>query len=217
MDEQRVVPAALEQRRGQLGAGLDRLGLAATIDQQDALLRFLALMQRWNRSYNLSAVTEPAEMVARHLLDSLALAPYLDGSRFIDAGTGPGLPGVPLAILYPDRRFVLLDSNGKKIRFLNHVRRELGLENIEPVQARLEAYRSTPAPDAILARALAPLARLAAWADYWLARGVPLLAMKGDLSESERRAVPAPYNVTLVELEVPGLHARRCLATVGKK
>lgn len=212
-----ALPPALEARRGQLSAGLEGLGLKATAGQQDQLLQFLALMQRWNRSYNLTAVTVPSEMVARHLLDSLALLVHLKGSRFLDAGTGPGLPGVPLAILRPESHFILLDSNGKKIRFLNQVRRDLGLVNIEPVQMRLEDYRSDVVPDAILARAVAPLERLAAWAAYWLDQGVPLLAMKGDLSESERRAVPAPYNVSLVELEIPGLRARRCLATVEKR
>ncbi|NDY94235.1 16S rRNA (guanine(527)-N(7))-methyltransferase RsmG [Wenzhouxiangella limi] len=217
MDESLSLPRSLENCRGQLGEGLDRLGLAGPARQEDLQLRFLALMQRWNRSFNLTALSEPGEMVARHLLDSLALLPYLRGSRFVDAGTGPGLPGVPLAIACPDCHFVLLDSNGKKIRFLNQVRRDLGLGNIEPVQARLEDYRSESVPDAILARALAPLERLVGWTGYWLDRGVPLLAMKGDLSESERRAVPAPYNVSLVELEIPGLRARRCLATVEKQ
>ncbi|MFP4208593.1 MAG: 16S rRNA (guanine(527)-N(7))-methyltransferase RsmG [Wenzhouxiangella sp.] len=208
--------AALEQCRPQLSAGLAGLGSSATADQQNQLLRYLDLMRRWNRSYNLTAVTEPGEMVARHLLDSLALLAFLNGRRFVDAGTGPGLPGVPLAIVCPDRHFVLLDSNGKKIRFLNQVRRILELANIEPVQGRLEDYRPGVLPDAILARALAPLDRLVAWAGPLLDEGVPLLAMKGDLSESERQAVPAPYNVALVELEIPGLRARRCLATVQK-
>lgn len=212
-----ALPPALEARRGQLSAGLEGLGLTPTVGQQDQLLQFLALMQRWSRSYNLTTVTEPAEMVARHLLDSLALLAHLKGSRFLDAGTGPGLPGVPLAIMRPESHFILLDSNGKKIRFLNQVRRDLGLVNIEPVQMRLEDYRADVVPDAILARALAPLERLVGWAAYWLDQGVPLLAMKGDLSESERRAVPAPYNVSLVELEIPGLRARRCLATVEKR
>jgi len=216
-EERFALLPAFQARRDQLRAGLDRLGLQAADDQQEQLLLFLQQMQRWNRSYNLTAVTEPGEMVARHLLDSLALGAYLRGTNFLDAGTGPGLPGVPLAILRPDCHFVLLDGNGKKIRFLNHVRRELALANIKPVQERLEDYRPTVLPDAVLARAVAPLDRLVAWSGSLLECGVPLLAMKGDLSESERRAVPAPYNVALVELEIPGLRARRCLATVEKR
>ncbi|TVS11789.1 MAG: 16S rRNA (guanine(527)-N(7))-methyltransferase RsmG [Wenzhouxiangella sp.] len=193
------------------------MGIRTGPDQRDQLLAFLALLQRWNRAYNLTAIVEPGEMVARHLLDSLSLLPYLSGGRFLDAGTGPGLPGVPLAIVCPDRAFVLLDSNGKKVRFLRQVRRELGLVNIEPVQGRLENCSVDHPPDAVLARALAPLERLVHWSQRWLDLGVPLLAMKGDLSQSELQAVPEPYNVRVNELKIPGLSARRCLATVEKR
>ena len=209
--------AAQEAR---LGAGLERLGLILDAEQHRCLLNYLGLLKRWNRAYNLTAVTEPAEMVARHLLDSLSVLPALRGQRFIDAGTGPGLPGIPLAIACPERHFVLLDSNGKKVRFLRQVRRELALENIEPVQARLEDYRpSGPSvmPDAIIARALAPLERLVEWSAYWLDQGVPLLALKGVLSEDERSAVPETYNVGLTQLDIPDLDARRCLVTVEKR
>lgn len=211
------VPEMFEAQRARLKTAMDGLGQAAAGDQEDRLLRYLALMLRWNRSYNLTAVTEPAEMVARHLIDSLSILPHLQGRRFVDAGTGPGLPGVPLAIVCPQRRFALLDSNGKKIRFLNQVRRQLALDNIEPIQARLEEFSPADLPDAIVARALAPLERMVGWASAMLDLGVPLLAMKGELSESERLAVPAPYNVALIELEIPGLQVRRCLVRVEKK
>lgn len=200
-----------------LHAGLEQMGIALSPGQEHRLLAYLALLRRWNRAYNLTAISEPAEMVARHLLDSLSVLPALHGRRFVDAGTGPGLPGVPLAIARPQWHFVLLDSNGKKIRFLRQVRRELGLDNIEPVQGRLESWRSEDRPDAIIARALAPLAQLVEWAAHWLGQGVPLLAMKGDLSESELAAVPQPYNVSLEPLIIPGQAARRCLATVEKR
>jgi len=211
------LPETLEAQRVRLKTAMDGLGLAATRDQEDQMLHYLALMLRWNRSYNLTAVTEPGEMVARHLIDSLSVLPHLQGERFVDAGTGPGLPGVPLAIVCSQRRFALLDSNGKKIRFLNQVRRQLPLLNIEPIQVRLEDFVPAGLPDAILARALAPLERLVDWASPMLDQGVPLLAMKGQLSESERRSVPAPYNVALIELEIPGLQARRCLVRVEKR
>ena len=209
--------SALSAQAPVLEAGLGRMGLDVSAADRDKLLDYLSLLRRWNRAYNLTAIDQPAEMVARHLLDSLALVPFLVGRRLLDAGTGPGLPGVPLAIACPDRHFVLLDSNGKKVRFLRQVRRELELDNIEPVQGRLESYRVEPGPDAIIARALAPLERLVGWAAFWLDRGVPLLAMKGDLSESERLAVPPPYNVTLDELKVADLPERRCLATVRRQ
>ena len=205
------------QQRAALHEGLEQMGIALSPEQENRLLAYLSLLRRWNRVYNLTAISDPGEMVARHLLDSLSVLPALKGQYFLDAGTGPGLPGVALAIARPDSQFVLLDSNGKKVRFLRQVRRELGLDNIEPVQGRLESWRSERRPDAILARALAPLERLVEWAAVWLDQGVPLLAMKGDLSESELGAVPQPYNVRLDQLKIPGLCAQRCLATVEKR
>lgn len=193
------------------------MGILIEPARQDAMLAYLALLRRWNEAYNLTAITEPGAMVARHLLDSLSILPVLQGHLFLDAGTGAGLPGVPLAIARPDCRFVLLDSNGKKVRFLRQVRRELKLDNIEPVQGRLESYRMSPPPDALLTRALAPLERLIAWSAHWLDQGIPLLAMKSDRAESEIQDVPEPYNVRLDELRVPGLCARRCLAIVEKR
>jgi 16S rRNA (guanine527-N7)-methyltransferase len=211
------LPEPLEAQRVRLRMAIDSLGLTVSRDQEDQLLHYLALMIHWNRSYNLTAVTKPDEMVARHLIDSLAILPHLPEGRIVDAGTGAGLPGVPLAIVRPHCRFDLLDSNGKKIRFLKQVRRQLQLKNIEPTQTRLEAFSPDDRPDVIVARALAPLERLVGWASGLLDKGVPLLAMKGDLTERERRAVPSPYNVALIELKTPGLRARRCLARVEKR
>ncbi|MGY6554789.1 MAG: 16S rRNA (guanine(527)-N(7))-methyltransferase RsmG [Wenzhouxiangella sp.] len=219
MSEQPLPSSSLaEQSQAEmLATGLQQMGISADQGRQRQLLAYLALLQRWNEAYNLTAVTDPVAMVARHLLDSLSILPALEGRIFLDAGTGAGLPGVPLAIARPDCRFVLLDSNGKKVRFLRQVRRELKLDNIEPVQGRLESYRMDPPPDALLTRALAPLERLVAWSAHWLDLGIPLLAMKSDRAESEIRDVPEPYNVRLEELRVPGLCARRCLAIVEKR
>ncbi len=211
------LPEALGEQQHFLETALDSLGLTATGQQQAQLFHYLALMLRWNRSYNLTAITEPREMVARHLIDSLSVLPHLGGVRYLDAGTGPGLPGVPLAILRPEWAFDLLDGNGKRVRFLNEVRRKLKLGNINPLHLRLEAYEPSGQIDGVLARALAPLDQLVDWMQFLLDRGVPLLAMKGDLSESERLAVPAPYNVEVTELKVPGLHAQRCLVRVEKQ
>ncbi len=107
----------------------------------DQLLHYHALLHKWNQAFNLTAVRDPLEMIDRHLLDSLSLLPYVEGKRVLDMGTGAGLPGIPLAICLPQTQFVLLDSNGKKIRFVRQAMMELGLQNVEPVQARLEAYQ----------------------------------------------------------------------------
>jgi len=183
-----------------LVAGLQSLGHDLQPGQIQMLLDYLVELARWNKAYNLTAITDPLEMVERHIIDSLGVRAFLAGSRIVDSGTGAGLPGVVLAVAEPERHFTLVDSNGKKIRFLKHVRRVLGLSNIEPVQARIEALAAAPAPDDIVARALAPLARLVEWHAAWLAQGARLLAMKGRLEESERSAVPDAYNVRSITL-----------------
>ncbi|MDT8437875.1 MAG: 16S rRNA (guanine(527)-N(7))-methyltransferase RsmG [Wenzhouxiangellaceae bacterium] len=202
--------------REQLQRGVQALGQELPEGSSDRLLAYLDELQRWNRAYNLTAVRELAAMVERHLVDSLSVRPYLDGARIVDAGTGAGLPGVVLAIAEPERQFMLVDSNGKKLRFLRHVQRELALDNIEPRQARLEALTHEPAPDQVVTRALAPLARMVGWCAPWLARGTTLLAMKGELDPAECRAVPDQYNVTIHPLQWPGQTAARCVAVIRK-
>ncbi len=202
--------------RARLDAGLAALGLTLDEAQKDCLIDYLALLSRWNRAYNLTAVDEPTAMVDRHLIDSLSILPWIEGREIVDAGTGAGLPGVPLAIVCPERHFVLVDSNGKKVRFLRQVRRELNLENIEPVQARLEAFEPGTVPDMIVARALAPLPRLVEQLGHLLAAGATLLAMKGRLEDDECAAVADAYNVDRIELNVPGADSARSLAILRK-
>jgi 16S rRNA (guanine527-N7)-methyltransferase len=192
--------------------------LRARLDEarKDRLLDYLALLSRWNRAYNLTAVDEPNAMVDRHLVDSLSILPWIEGDEIVDAGTGAGLPGVVLAIACPDKHFVLVDSNGKKVRFLRQVRRELGLDNIEPVHARLEEFVPERAPDQVVARALAPLPRLVEQLGRLLAGGATLLAMKGRLEDDECAAVADAYNVERIELNVPGAGGARSLAILRK-
>lgn len=203
--------------RARLDAGLAELGLALDEHCRDRLLDYLALLSRWNRAYNLTAHARPPAMVDRHLLDSLSILPWVDGGEIVDAGTGAGLPGVPLAIACPERHFMLVDSNGKKVRFLRQVRRELGLENIEPIQSRLEAFTPERAPDQVVTRALAPLSRQVRQLGHLLADGAVLLAMKGRLEEDERAAVADAYNVEMIKLNVPGADGARSLAILRKR
>lgn len=207
---------SVDAPRARLEAGLAGLGLSLDEAQQVRLLDYLALLSRWNRAYNLTAVDEPGAMVDRHLVDSLSILPWLEGHQIVDAGTGAGLPGVVLAVACPDRHFVLVDSNGKKVRFLRQVRRELGLANIEPVHARLEDFRPATPPDQVVARALAPLPRLVEQVGHLLAAGASLLAMKGRLERDECAAVADAYNVERTELNVPGAGGRRSLAILRK-
>ncbi|MFO7763564.1 MAG: 16S rRNA (guanine(527)-N(7))-methyltransferase RsmG [Wenzhouxiangellaceae bacterium] len=197
-----------------LAAGLESLGQKLSQPQVEAMLDYLAELVRWNKAYNLTAVTDPMEMVDRHVMDSLSIRPFIEGRRILDSGTGAGLPGVVLAIAEPGRHFILVDSNGKKIRFLRHVKRTLGLDNIEPIHARLESMTLDPRPDQIVARALAPLARLVEWHRPWLEYGVPLLAMKGQLEPAEIDDLPDSYSVERHALEWAGMQAGRCIAQV---
>ena len=203
----------LEQR---LRSGLAELEVADLDDQQvSALLRYVDLLTRWNRSYNLTAVRDPAAMVTHHLLDSLAVLPWLKGRRLLDAGSGAGLPGVPLAVARPRMDVTLLDSVGKKVRFLNQVCRELGLANAEPAHGRLESYQPGAPFDAIISRAFASLAAFVAAARH-LAGVASLLAMKGRYPERELSELPEWVRVHSVEeLRVPGLQAERHLVIMS--
>jgi 16S rRNA (guanine527-N7)-methyltransferase len=191
-------------------------GLELGPGQRGVLLSYLAVLERWNQAYNLTAVKNPADMISRHLLDSLSIAPFISGKRLLDAGTGAGLPGIPLAIAQPGLEVILLDSSGKKIRFLRHVRRELGLENITPVQDRLESFSSALPFDGIVSRAFSDLASFARAARHLAPAATRLYAMKGRHPESELRALPDWARVDSVEkLAVPGLQEDRHLVIMS--
>jgi 16S rRNA (guanine527-N7)-methyltransferase len=202
--------ADLNQR---LTRGLAALGLRLDAGQRECLIAFLLVLTRWNRAYNLTAVRDPAEMVPRHLLDSLALDPYLGGSSVLDLGTGAGLPGIPLAIAHPTRRFVLLDSSGKKVRFVRQAILELGLGNVEAVQARMESYRPAEKFATIVSRAVTSLARVSAVASPLLDRPGRLLVMKGRYPEEEIAALTTTQAVTH-RLAVPFLDGERHLIEI---
>jgi 16S rRNA (guanine527-N7)-methyltransferase len=183
--------------------------------QRDRLLGFLDLLQRWNRAYNLTAVRDPASMVSHHLLDSLSLVPYLRGDSILDLGTGAGLPGLPLAIVDPRRRFWLLDSNGKKVRFVRQVVLELGLGNVEPVHSRIESYRPARKFSTIVTRAVASVAQIHTQALPLLERPGLLLIMKGRYPVDEL-ADPALAGLDLAArpLRVPTLDGERHLIEI---
>ncbi|QJD28923.1 16S rRNA (guanine(527)-N(7))-methyltransferase RsmG [Methylococcus geothermalis] len=195
-----------------LEQGLSELGLSADPGQRRRLLHFVELLRKWNRVYNLTAIEDPRESVQLHLLDSLSVAPYLHGERVLDVGTGAGLPGIPLAIVQPERRFVLLDCNAKKIRFVHQVVIELGLSNVAPVQARVESFSDATGFDCVLARAYAALAEIWADASPLLKAGGAVLALKGRRPEAELGALPAGIAVGIHRLRVPGVDAERHLA-----
>jgi len=202
----------MSERDALLADGAAELGLDLGAQQTERLLGLLDLLGRWNRAFNLTAVRDPLRMVPHHLLDSLVLAPYLHGDRVLDVGTGPGFPGLPLAILQPRRRFVLLDSNGKKLRFVRQAVMELGLENVETVQTRIESYRSGEKFATILARAFAPLPDIVRLVSPLLLPDGLLLAAKSRRAEEEIQATETVTGqLRLHPLQVPFLQAERTL------
>jgi len=198
-----------------LAEGLAALSLDLNDHVQHQLIDFLHLLAKWNRAYNLTAVRQPEQMVTRHLLDSLVIGPYLQGPRILDVGTGAGLPGIPLALAYPGRQFTLLDSNGKKIRFVTQVVAELGLVNVDVVQSRVEAYQPESPFDTITARAYSSIEELVDQTAHLLAEGGQYLIMKGAYPVAEVEAMPAGYLLEAIhKLQVPKLDAERHLLVV---
>jgi 16S rRNA (guanine527-N7)-methyltransferase len=180
------------------------------------LLSFIELLERWNQTYNLTAIRDPEQMITRHLLDSLSVMPWIDHGPVLDAGTGAGLPGIPLAIMRPDLHITLLDSSGKKVRFLRQAARQLELVNIHPVQARLESWICGEFPRVIISRAFSELAVFVRAVRHLADEETTLLAMKGKYPESELEALPDGLQVRKIEkLKVPGLQEERHLVIMS--
>lgn len=178
---------------------------------------FVDLLVKWNGAYNLTAVRDPAEMVPRHIHDSLAILPYLHGRTVLDVGTGAGLPGLVLALADPGRDYTVLDANGKKIRFCEYAIDTLGITNARAVQARVEGYRPGPTFDTVVSRAFATIAAFVEAAGALCAPGGRLLAMKGQRPDAELADLPDEWAVDGVHaLAVPGLDAERHLAVLRK-
>lgn len=200
----------------QLSGGLKQMELVLDPEQQNKLLDYLSLLIKWNKTYNLTAVRNPAEMVSRHLLDSLSILPFLRGREILDVGTGPGLPGIPLAVARPDLRFTLLDSNGKKSRFVEQAKIELRLHNLTVVRCRVEKFVPDTPFDMVLSRAFASLPEMLDLASHLVAVDGCLLAMKGTLNKEEINAAFAGCTeVSIHTLKVPGTVGQRHAVVCG--
>lgn len=193
----------------QLEEGLKQFDLSSLCEP---LFNYLLLLHKWNAAYNLTAVRDLDSMIGKHILDSLAILPWLQGNKIIDVGTGAGLPGIPLAIAKPETQFVLLDSNGKKTRFLNEVKRQLDLKNLEIVQFRVENYHPNAGFDTVISRAFSSLEQMIHWTQHLIAKDGLWLAMKGRYPDAELAAIHQPSRV--INYSVEGVEGERCCVLI---
>lgn len=155
-----------KQLKAKLNVLLQQIEISITDQQKNQLVGLVLLLNKWNKAYNLTSVRDPKDMLVKHILDSIVISPYLQGENFIDVGTGPGLPGLPLAIINPNKNFVLLDSLGKRISFIRNTIRELNINNVQVVLSRVEQYKPTNTFDGVLSRAFASLKYMTDWCKH---------------------------------------------------
>lgn len=209
--------ATATELRDTLVAGTRELGLALDDSQAERLLALVALVGEWNAKFNLTAIRDPMDMVRKHLLDSLTVQPWVRGPFVTDCGTGAGFPGLPLAIANPDLRFTLIDSTQKKIRFVEHAAKELGLANVTAVAVRAESYEPAQRSQSVVSRALAAVPLFVQQAGHLCAKQGRLLAMKGRDPAEELAKLPPGWRVASVEkLRVPGLPDERHLVVLER-
>lgn len=200
----------------QLANGLAAMQQELTVAQQGKLLDYLSLLYKWNKVYNLTAVRDLDRAVSRQLLDSLSILPWVEGPRVIDVGTGAGLPGIPLAVVLPDIEFILLDSNGKKTRFIQQAIAELGLRNVRVEQNRVERFEDASRFNTIVSRAFADLHLMLDLTAHLLVSGGCWAAMKSGVEELDADALPATCQYQVHDLQVPGETGKRRLVHIRR-
>ena len=192
--------------------GVADLKLGLSSEQIEKLISYLTLLQKWNKVYNLTAIRDPKEMLIKHLLDSLAVVPHINGERLIDVGTGGGLPGIPLAICFPEKQIDLLDSNSKKTRFLIQAKAELGLTNTKVIHSRVEEYLPEPPYDGVVSRAFAAIEDMLHWTHHLIPKGGSWWAMKAQKDFEDLSKLPGLIKIDqVIDLDVPYLDAERML------
>ncbi|MBW3698383.1 16S rRNA (guanine(527)-N(7))-methyltransferase RsmG [Vibrio sp. T187] len=208
--------SALREKLDQL---LSQTDLQVTDKQREQLVGYVEMLNKWNKAYNLTSVRDPMDMLVKHILDSVIVSTHLQGQRFIDVGTGPGLPGIPLSIMNPDCEFFLLDSLGKRIRFIKQVVHELGLQNVTPIQSRVEEFQPEEKFDGVLSRAFASMTDMVEWCHHLpKAQSGVFLALKGQHPRDEIDQLPEWCSVTDIKtLVVPELEGERHLVTLSRK
>lgn len=204
--------------QNRLAQGLAALGVTSSEEINRRLLAFIDLLHKWNRVYNLTAIRDKQLMLSHHLLDSLAVAPWVTGDHILDVGSGAGLPGVPLALISPERQFVLIDSNAKKTRFLQQAKAELGISNLNIETVRVEQFQALTTFDTVLSRAFSSLSQFVLSAGRHCKPNGHLIAMKGEYPQEELREIPLGYSVkAVVALTVPYLDAQRHIVEIVRQ
>ncbi|WP_281630687.1 16S rRNA (guanine(527)-N(7))-methyltransferase RsmG [Vibrio sp. St2] len=205
--------------RTQLDALIAQTKLEVSDNQRDQLVGYVEMLNKWNKAYNLTSVRDPSDMLVKHILDSIVVSSHLQGQRFIDVGTGPGLPGIPLSIMNPDKEFYLLDSLGKRIRFIKQVLHELKIDNVTPIQSRVEEFQPQDKFDGVLSRAFASMVDMVEWCHHLpKAQTGCFMALKGQLPQDEIDQLPDWCSVTDIKaLQVPELEGERHLVILSRK
>lgn len=207
-----------EQLHQQFTTLANKLDFAVSQTQQQKLIEFVLLLHKWNKAYNLSSVREPDQMLVKHIFDSIVVAPHLSGTKFADVGTGPGLPGIPLAIMQPQSSFTLIDSLGKRIRFIKQVVHELQLDNVHAIQARVENVNDQGVFDGVLSRAFASISDMLQWCEHLVDHNGEFLALKGQLHQQELTNIPEHFTlVQSIPLLIPSLNGERHLVKIKKE
>ena len=203
--------------KARLVAGAQELGIALEPPAAAAMMRLMEELLDWNRRVNLTAITEPEDIVDKHLLDSLSIQPHLRGRRIADIGTGAGFPGIPLALVNPKKQFTLIEATGKKVAFVRHALATLGISNAEVIQARSETWKPRVPFDCVIARALGKLGEFIKVSGHLCARDGRMLAMKGRHPTAEMDELPPGWRIAaLHDLSVPGLPAARCVVELER-
>lgn len=202
----------------QITQASSKIGILISEHQSELLIQYLELLIKWNKAYNLTAIRDPKEMFIKHIIDSLSIAPFISGESILDVGTGPGLPGIPMAIMYPNKQFSLLDSNGKKTRFLVQAKLSLGLSNIEVFNVRVENLPDKHLFDQIMSRAFTALDNMVSLCKHLLTGNGQFLAMKGLIPKNEIAMLDSDFEIKeIAPLIVPGCSDQRHLVVVEKK
>ena len=206
---------AMRERSEQLTSGAAKLGITLDEDAAGKLLAYLDLLYKWNKAYNLTAIRNEEEAIPRQLLDSLSILPFINEDPLLDIGSGGGLPGIPIAICRPGQKVTLLDSNSKKTRFLNQARLELGLDNLQVVNERIEAWRPEIPPGIITSRAFTSLGQMLEWCRHLLSPETRLVAMKGQYPQQELDEIrERNLEIEIEQVSIPGIDAQRHIVII---